>query len=301
MSSATTPLPVQSFAEANASLAEAFGRYLTMRNYASSTREAYVRTLSKFLDFLASQSVLDVGRRTVRQFITQHRVGGGSALSVHPLRSALRAFYRFLVLGGIAQTSPAQFIEVPKIPKTLPRCPSEKEIEAILVAAASPRDRAILELLYASGLRLSELAKLRVSDLNLNSGTLTVRGGKGNKDRLAMCGSKAVEALRAYLGSRERGAVFLNCRGARLHKASISRAVKTAGRLAGLDWIHPHSFRHGFATHLLNRGTDLRYVQELLGHASVSSTQLYTHSAIADLSRVHSRCHPMGDSYVEKK
>ena len=116
-----------------------------------------------------------------------------------------------------------------------------------------------------------------------------------------MCGSKAVEALRAYLGGRAGGAVFPNYRGEPLHKASISRAVKTAGRLARIDWIHAHSFRHAFATHLLNRGTDLRYVQELLGHASVSSTQLYTHSAIADLMRVHSQCHPLGDSHVEKK
>ena len=301
MSSATVPLPIQSFAEANGRLVGAFGRYLTARNYAPSTRQIYAHTLHKFLDFLASQSVLDADRRTVRQFITQHRMDGGSARSVHHLRCALRAFYKFLVIGGVARTSPAQFIEVPKIPKTLPRCPSEKEIEAILAAAASPRDRAILELLYASGLRLSELAQLRISDLNLNSGTLRVRGGKGNKDRLAMCGSKAVEALRAYLGGRAGGAVFPNSRGEPLHKASISRAVKTAGRLARIDWIHAHSFRHAFATHLVNRGTDLRYVQELLGHASVSSTQLYTHSAIAGLMRVHSQCHPLGDSHVEKK
>ena len=178
---ATVPLPVQSFAEANGRLAEAFGRYLTMRNYASSTRQIYAHTLRKFLDFLASQSVLDADRRTVRQFITQHRLDGGSAGSVHHLRCALRAFYKFLVIGCVARTSPAQFIEIPKIPKTLPRCPSEKEIEAILAAATSPRDRAILELLYASGLRLSELAKLRVSDLNLNSGTLRVEVARAIK------------------------------------------------------------------------------------------------------------------------
>jgi len=300
MSSATIPLPVQSFAEANGRLAEAFGRYLTARNYSPSTRKSYARPLRQFLDFLASQSVVDVDRRIIRQFLAQHRANGGSALCLYQVRAALRAFYKFLVLGGIARRSPAQFIEVPKIPKTLPRCPSEKEIEAILAAAVSPRDRAILELLYASGLRLSELAELRVSDLNLNSGTLRVRGGKGNKDRLAMCGSKAVGALRSYLGNRARGAVFLNYRGEPLHKDSIWRTVRMAARLARLDWIHTHSFRHGFATHLLNRGTDLRHVQELLGHASVSSTQLYTHSAIADLARVHGRCHPRGDSYVEK-
>jgi site-specific recombinase XerD len=288
-----TPAPVKSYARANNELVEAFWRYATARNYAATTRENYVKVLHKFLDFIASQSVLDVDRRAVRCFLAEHRAKGGSAQSLHFLRGVLRTFYKFLIIGGVARSSPAECITVPKIPHRLPRCLSETEVVTILSAAQSARDRAVLELFYASGLRRSELAKLQVSDLNLERGTLVVRGGKGNKDRVGYFGKKATDAIRTHLSGREHGLLF------HLHGDTAARIVSQAAKRAGIIGVHTHTFRHAFATHLLNRGADLRYVQELLGHVSVKTTQIYTHSAIADLIRVHSKCHPRGDAHVE--
>ena len=295
MTAVKKQLPVQSFAIANQELAAAFGRYLVARNYAAATRREYGRVLSYFLLFLRAQSVVHVDRRTVRQFLSQHRANGGSARSLVRLRGALRAFYKFLMLCGIVRDSPAQYIDVPKIEHKLQQCLSEREAASLMAAGRTPRDTAILELAYATGLRRSELAKLEVADLDLENCTLRVRGGKGNKDRVGCFGQKALRAVRAHLSSREAGSLF------GVKPRGIAETVRAAGRRAGLAGIHTHSLRHAFATHLLNRGLDLRYVQELLGHASVSTTQIYTHTAIADLKRIHSQCHPKGDSHAEKE
>jgi len=291
----TEPLPVTSFAKANQDLAAAFDRYLIARNYSMCTRHLYARVLSDFLCFLAAQSVIDVDRRTVRQFLWRYRVDGGSAGSPRVLRNALRAFYKFLMLCGIARISPAQYIDVPKIKHKLQRCLSEREVASVLASGYTPRETAILELAYATGLRRSELAKLEVTDLDLESCTLRVRGGKGNKDRVGFFGSKALRALRAHLSGRETGSVF------GVGGRAIANVVRLAGRRALLQGVHTHSLRHAFATHLLNRGADLRYVQELLGHVSLRTTQLYTHTAIADIKRVHRECHPRGDFRAAKK
>jgi site-specific recombinase XerD len=291
---ATERLPVKSFANANLDLAAAFDRYLIARNYSTSTRHLYARVLSDFLYFLAAQSVIDVDRRTVLRFFAQHRVDDRAG-SPRELRSSLRAFYKFLMLCGIARISPAQCIDVPKIEHRLQLCLSEREVASVLASGYTPRDTAILELAYATGLRLSELTKLEVTDLDLKRCMLRVRGGKGNKDRVGFFGSKALQALRAHLLGREAGSVF------GVRRRTIWRVVRLAGRRAGLDGVHTHSLRHAFATHLLNRGADLRCVQELLGHVSLRTTQLYTRTAIADLKRVHRKCHPRGDFYVEKK
>jgi site-specific recombinase XerD len=285
----------QSFAIANQELAAAFGRYLFARNYPATTRRDYGHVLSEFLLFLREQSVVRVDRRTVRQFLTQHRAHGGSARSLVGLRGVLRTFYKFLMHCGVVRDSPAQYIDVPKIARRLQRCLSEREAASVMAAGRTPRDTAILELAYATGLRRSELAKLEVADLDLESCTLRVRGGKGNKDRVGCFGQKALRASRAHLSGREAGSLF------DVKPWGIWRTVRAAGRRAGLAGVHTHSLRHAFATHLLNRGLDLRYVQELLGHASVRTTQIYTNTAIADLKRIHSRCHPRGDSHAEKE
>lgn len=288
-------LPVQSFANANQELAAAFGRYLVARNYASATRSSYEKVVSDFLFFLAAQSVIDVDRRTVLLFFSQHRADGGSAGSLRHRRCALNAFYKFLTLCGIARSSPARCVDVPKIEHKLQRCLSEREVASVLASGYTPRETAILELAYASGLRRNELAKLQVTDLDFKGCTLRVRGGKGNKDRVGCFGRKAREALRAHLAGRETGSLF------GIAGRGISEVVRLAGRRALLQGVHTHSLRHAFATHLLNRGADLKYVQQLLGHASVRSTQLYTHTAITDLKRIHRECHPRGDYNVAKK
>jgi site-specific recombinase XerD len=291
----TEPLPVQSFANANEELVAAFDRYLIARNYASTTRRRYVKALSDFAYFLAAQNIATADPRTVRQFLWRYRVDGGSAGSLLGLRSALRAFYKFLMLCGIARTSPAQRVDVPKIEHKLQRRLSEREVASVLASGYTPRETAILELAYATGLRLGELAKLELADVNLESRTLRVRGGKGNKDRVGYFGEKALRALRAHLTGRETGSVFGVGRG------SISKVVLLAGKRALLPGVHTHTLRHAFATHLLNRGADLRCVQELLGHVSLRSTQLYTHNAIEDIKRVHRKCHPRGDFRAAKK
>ncbi|MGB8799431.1 MAG: tyrosine-type recombinase/integrase [Candidatus Acidiferrales bacterium] len=266
------------------------------RNYAGSTQLLYAKILRKFLGFIAAQSVVVVDSRVVRSFLAQHRADGGSARSLYQLRGALRSFYRFLILGGIAHASPAQHIPVPKITRRLPRVPSPSEIELLLAAAVELRDRAILELFYASGLRLSELAKLRIEQMDLDALTLMVRGGKGNKDGLAFLNEKCASTLRAYIGGRSRGPLFRDPRGQPLSTVSIYQIVRRTARRAGLEDVGPHSLRHAFATHLLNHGADIRYVQEFLRHKKISTTQIYAHSAIEDLVKMHAQFHPHGGS-----
>jgi site-specific recombinase XerD len=295
----TVKLPVRSCARANQRMVAAFDRYLTARNYATNTRKFYRQILRKFVKFIGAESVLHVELVTVRRFLVRHYADGGSADSLHRCRGVLRAFYRFLSVAGVIHSSPAQFVEVPKPFHKLPRCLSESEVGRLLAAGIGLRDRAILELLYASGLRLSEIADLQLEEINLDAGTLMVRAGKGNKDGLAFFGMPATEALRAYICDRTRGPVFLNSSGGPLRKRSIRLIVGASARRAGLADVHPHTLRHSFATHLLNHGADIRYVQQLLRHARLSTTQIYTHTAIADLARVHARCHPKGDSHVE--
>jgi integrase/recombinase XerD len=198
-----------------------------------------------------------------------------------------------LVLARVVDRSPAQYIQAPKYVRKLPRFLTEPEVERLIAAAESPRDRAICEVLYASGLRRQELANLRLEDVNLSKGSLFVRAGKGGKDRLAMLGSRAVEALRVYLRGRRQGPVFIGIRGA-IDASSITHAVKAAARGAGLRDVRAHTLRHTFATHLLNRGAGIRYIQELLGHSSISTTAIYTHVAIADLMKQHEQHHPHG-------
>jgi site-specific recombinase XerD len=205
-------------------------------------------------------------------------------------------FFDFLVLGGQVRDSVPRRIAQRKLPKRLPRVVSEEEIEKIIDAALTLRERAILELLYASGLRVSECAHLTVEDVNLRHHSLTVRRGKGDKDRIGLFGRKAAKSLRAYLGGRKTGPLFLAERGRifGLTSRSIYKTVVTVANRAGVYGVHPHTFRHSFATHLLESGADLRAIQELLGHSSVVSTQRYTHLQIGSLRSTLERCHPRG-------
>lgn len=217
---------------------------------------------------------------------------GKSPATYIAFRCALRSFFRFLKLAGAADNSSAELLARPKTAHRLPRCLAEPEMDRLLSLVNSPRDRALLELLYASGLRASEIANLNVTDVNLGSGTLRVRRGKGGKDRVGVFGRKAAHALKVYLTGRTRGPVFRNSLSGRIRTEMIRKIVKKAARRAGLSGVHPHTLRHTFATVLLNRGLDIRYVQELLGHASLSTTAIYLHTAIDDIVKTHARCHP---------
>ncbi len=230
-----------------------------------------------------------------------------SSESLYLQIAALRAFYKFAVAEGHLRENAAENLSLPHRWQRLPKALSGQEIEKLLAPLAEPdasdrRDLAVLELAYASGLRLSELCHVRLEQLHLESGFLTVIG-KGNKERIVPVGERAIRAIRDYLehgrpglvrmGSP--GAVFLTRKGGAFSRTAMWARVVRRARLAGMEVrVTPHMLRHSFATHLLEHGADLRVIQELLGHASISTTQVYTHVAGGRLKEVHRRFHPRG-------
>lgn len=284
----STP-PVRSHVRSNRTLIEGYERWLLVRNLSPSTRVSYARALRLFSEYLRADDIAKADLAAMRIFLAER---GKSPAIYIGFRCALRSFYRFLKLAAVVDNSSAELLAKPKSARRLPRCLTESEIERLFSQAESPLDRAILELLYASGLRVSEIANSDISDVNIESGTLRVRRGKGNKDRVGLFGRKAARALKAYLGGRSRGPLFRSPLGGRIRTRTIWQIVKKAARRAGLSNVHPHTLRHTFATVLLNRGLDIRYVQELLGHVSLSTTAIYLHVAVGDLIKTHARCHP---------
>ena len=274
------------------------------------TSKAYLSDLAQYAAHLAEAGVALVpsSPAAVRGFLARAAARCGAA-SLGRKLSALRSFYRFLVREGIAPANPARSVASPRRPKKLPTVLPEDEVAALVEAPskATPlelRDRAMLELLYASGLRVSELVSLDVGDLDLSEGVVRVLG-KRRKERVVPVGSAAREALVRWLAegrpalARRRGngaaprALFLHHRGGRLSTRSVARRLDRAVLASGLSRrVHPHVLRHCFATHLLGNGADLRAIQELLGHASLSTTQRYTHLDWKRLSEVYDRAHP---------
>lgn len=287
-------------AEKNASL-------YTIKNYRHEIRQ--------FLDFLKEQGIDSwdgVDRYVLRRYLAWLQAEGYVKASIARRISEMRSFCRYLVREGILDTNPIRVISSPKIPKRLPNYLAPHEVEALLAApdATVPqgqRDRAILEVLYASGLRVSELVSLNLSNLDLRHGELRV-WGKGGKERLALLGQPACRALTRYIQdgrsklikenratavSTSENALFLNRWGTRLSTRSVSNILDKYAKLAGLERrVTPHVMRHTFATHLLDGGADLRTVQELLGHASLSTTQIYTHVSQARAKEVYRKAHP---------
>jgi integrase/recombinase XerD len=276
-----------------------FMDYLSVeRGLAKNTLDAYGRDLARYSAYLQAKGVVDAtdaDETTVSGFVAS-MAGSEYAegrryrpSSVARSLAAVRMFHLFLLREGEAQANPSEGVVRPKVPRTLPRPLSLDEVEAILRAPgeadpAGIRDRAILETLYGAGLRISELVGLDVDEVDLDEGSVRVMG-KGSKERLVPLGRFAVAALESYLsrarpalaGSRSGAAVFLNQRGGRLTRQGATRVLKGAADRAGLTKrVTPHTLRHSFATHLLEGGADVRVVQELLGHASLATTQIYT-------------------------
>jgi integrase/recombinase XerC len=295
---------------------DAFAAFLEKeRNDSPHTVKAYTRDVSEFADFCARfyggpWTWAGVDRLAVRGFLGALQQRGLAKRSIARALSALRTFYRFLnIMQGI-EVNPAKAARTPKPEKPLPAFLDRAEIEQLFAdaerrAAAGgfreARDLAMLELFYSTGMRLSELAGLNDQDLDLVGDQVKVRG-KGKKERLLPVGGHAGRALRAYFRRRDgllgaiggdRRAVFLNQRGKRITARGVQLAVKQAlsGLARGRD-LHVHSLRHSFATHLLDAGADLRAVQELLGHSSLSTTQVYTHTSMERLKQVYTQAHP---------
>ena len=281
------------------------------RRLAANTVENYARDLVRLAGFAEARGVGVDGldRGGLEAFVRELMAAGLAPRSVARTVACVRGFYRFLALDGRVASNPADDLRAPRSWPALPKFLSVEEIDALIRApdtatAVGVRDRALIELLYATGLRVSELVSLQPGDLRLDAGYLTCLG-KGGRERLVPIGSAAAEWLRRYLGQarsrllgrRTSDRVFVNARGGvRLTRAGVWKKIKLYARQAGLPAdLSPHVLRHSFATHLLERGADLRSIQTLLGHADLSTTQIYTHVLAARLRAIYDECHPRSD------
>jgi integrase/recombinase XerC len=317
-----------------------------VRNSSPHTVTNYRKDLDQFLEYLTPPGVREPGltevtHQIIREFVGHLHEEGLQKSSIARKLAALRSFFKYCVREGLLGENPARLVPTPKLPKRIPMVLSAEEMSRFLDQLSGrsdggaargtkksargrraggssagvmdledtlllPRDRAILELLYAAGLRVSELTGLNLVDMDQKDQMLRVRG-KGNKERIVPYGGKAAEAMQRYWPVREElireceeharrasvDAVFLNYRGRRLTQRSVGRILKKYVRLANINWdLHPHSMRHAFATHLLADGADLRAIQELLGHQSLSTTQKYTHATIKQLMDIYDKAHP---------
>jgi integrase/recombinase XerC len=321
---------------------EKYLEYLrSVRNSSPHTVLNYSKDLEQFAAYLSppGEKVPSIGKishQLIREYVGHLHSQGLQKSSIARKLASLRSFFKHCVREGMLKENPARLVPTPKLPKRIPAVLSAEEMNGFLNQLALPvepvagraaeterpakprlrddegllltRDRALLELLYAAGLRVSELTGLNLADMDRREKMLRVRG-KGNKERIVPYGGKAQEALEAYWPVREqlllqagpghrRGpahsqAIFLNYAGRRLTQRSVGRIVKKYVRLANINWdLHPHSLRHAFATHLLADGADLRAIQELLGHQSLSTTQKYTHASIRQLMDIYDKAHP---------
>ena len=323
---------------------EKFLEYLrSVKNASPHTITNYGKDLEQFRGFLMPPGTEEpnprkVTHQLIREFVAHLHEQGLEKSSIARKLAALRSYFKYCVREGMVKENPARLVPTPKLPKRIPAVLSAEEMSGFLDQLAGiqnpggrargrrkrsevektapggvvkledslllPRDRAILELLYAAGLRVSELTGLNVVDMDQKEQMVRVLG-KGRKERIVPFGGKAAEALRAYWPVRERllgegsgttidsQAVFLNYMGRRLTQRSVGRIVKKYVRIVNINWdLHPHSLRHAFATHLLADGADLRSIQELLGHQSLSTTQKYTHASIRQLMDIYDKAHP---------
>lgn len=285
------------------------GSLRTVRNLSRHSLAAYGTDLLQLAAFLEGRGTTDAAAVThldLRAWLGELRGAGRSGATVARKLAAARSFFKWLCREGFLPADPAAGLRTPRKEKRLPRFLSREEMERLLAAPAGDglqevRDRALLETLYSSGVRVSELAALDEDDLDLRGGVARVLG-KGRRERLAGLGRFAVEAIAAYLEARRRAgpggsgrsrALFRNRSGGRLSTRGIQRVVAKRLAEAGLaPAISPHKLRHSFATHLLDAGADLRSVQELLGHRNVASTQVYTHVTAGRMREVYDRAHP---------
>ena len=296
----------------NAALVEGFlQRLRTERRYSANTVSAYRRDLGQFLGTL-SGSCIDAGAADVRAFAALQHRGGKSGRSIQRALSAIRGFYEDLLARRLVESNPATAVAAPRSERRLPRALDVDAVGAFVEAPEREavagggqrswlpvRDRALLETMYSCGLRVSEATGLDVVDMDLREGTVRVLG-KGGKQRVVPVGAQAVNALQRWLSARaqlvgasQEQAVFLSARGRRLTTRAVQqRFAQLANRTGDGQHVHPHMLRHSFASHLLESSGDLRAVQELLGHADIATTQIYTHVDFQHLAKVYDNAHP---------
>ncbi len=284
------------------------------KNSSPNTLDSYARDLDEFLRYLAGGQdhveirLEQIDHITIRDFLATLHVRGNEKTTVARKLAAIRSFFRFLHREGRIARNPARLVRTPRTLKRNPKVLSLREVEVILqlpdpATDRGARDAGMLELLYATGVRVSELVGLNLEDFSLTERLVKVKG-KGRKERLVPFGEKAHLALRNYLQARSRllvrqkscrepNALFLNLRGRRISVRSVQRILNQYMEKSALMLeVHPHLFRHSFATHLLNSGADLRSIQEMLGHESLATTQKYTHLAVDQLLKTYRSAHP---------
>jgi len=289
---------------------EAFLQFLELeKGYSGNTLAAYRNDLEQFAQAMEEEGISSweqVNQDVIIDYIISLREREYASSTVARKIAALKSFFHFLAAEEMISDDPTLNLDSPKVKKRLPVTLSYEEVERLLDApkGSSPkaiRDKALLELLYATGMRVTELVSLDLEDINLASATVRVRQGKGSKERIIPIHSRAVEALREYLAKARRmllkspdeRALFLNHRGERLTRQGLWLIIKQYVREAGIKTeVTPHTLRHSFATHLLNGKADLRHVQELLGHANISTTQIYTHISSERLREIYDESHP---------
>jgi integrase/recombinase XerC len=276
------------------------------KGFSGHTLRAYQIDLSQFLEYLLDRKggidIVQVKKDYVRDFVGYLLTHGYEKSSVARKLSSLKSLYKFLNRRKLVTTNPVRSIKTPKITKRLPGFLTQYQTQKIMDISgddeASLRNRAIMEVLYGSGLRASELVGLNIDDLDYHSGVILVKG-KGGKERIVPLGSYGQKAVKEYLDKRKEKnnqAVFLNLHGKRLTTRSVQTIVKRlVSRIADASHTNPHTLRHSFATHLLERGADLRAVQELLGHSSLSATQIYTHLSVERLKKIYDKAHPRAE------
>jgi integrase/recombinase XerD len=292
-------------------LLDQFLHYLVVeKGLSKNTIEAYSHGLNRFLDHLRKKGIREwakVSKFEVRAFLLFLKRQGLSTKTVVRNLVAIRTFFRFLIQEGFLELNPVEELESPKVAKTLPKILSLKEVEQLLEqpnpqTPLGTRDRAMLELLYATGMRVSELTQLPTHQINLEGGYVLVYG-KGSKERIVPLGKEAMKWVDLYLKTareklakgRESPTLFINRSGKGMSRQQFWKNLKAYGQRAGIrKRITPHLLRHSFASHLLERGADLRSVQMMLGHVDISTTQIYTHVTGERLKKVHQRYHPRG-------
>ena len=278
------------------------------RNFSVHTENAYRKDLTKFVQFLGrNPNWKAIDHLRIRAFLTRLHQDGLSKASIARTLAAIRAFYRWLGREGLIEQNPAALVSTPKLSKTLPRVPSIEEMNGALDSAmpdsvAFPeREAAVFELLYGCGIRNSELTGIRLDDIHWSQQEIRIRG-KGKKERIVPLGEAAASAIRDYLPRRREvlalnkkssDVLLINRRGGPLTSRSVGRIVKAIAVSKGLSSdVHPHTLRHAFGTHMLSEGADLRAIQELLGHARLSTTQRYTQLSPRQVLEVYDRTHP---------
>lgn len=297
-------------------ITDEFVRYIKIeRNLSEHTQRNYISDLGQFFEYIKDKSIVDIGNIDIRGYLGHlHRIGLKKSSIARKL-ATIRTLFRFLNREGYIDKNPAKIVATPKQEKFLPHFLSVDDAFRLVESAnreetSSLRDRAILELFYSSGIRIGELVSLDREDINLSDGLIKVKG-KGRKERIVPIGLKAIEAMKRYIegtvhGSQftahdERFPLFLNRSWKRITERSVRRIVLKYSMESLKQTVKPHTLRHSFATHLLDAGADLRAIQELLGHKSLSTTQKYTHLGMDKLMEVYDKAHPRSKKAVNEK